>query len=237
MTTVTGGSTAPEWGGLVRDIERHLEEARSTVNSILASVPAAFRWAADAVHDAWNWLMDRADELWKVISDPYRRPGDRAELRSLIGRWRTDAASELANLTRRIDPNSLATDDEWAGKGAQKYQQAVAAQRTTLTGFESAISTPVTASLEKLAGGLDVFTTLMYTTLGTLIGGLIAGIGCLAGIVTAPAAIITMVTAIAAALVQIISANVQLDNAISAAQSQIDGVAERATAWPGFASQ
>lgn len=237
MTTVTGGSTTPEWGGLVRDIERHLEEARSTVNSILTSVPAAFHWAADAVHDAWNWLMDRADELWQVISDPYRRPGDRAELRSMIGRWRTDAASELANLTRRIDPNSLATDDEWAGKGAQKYQQAVAAQRTTLTGFESAISTPVTASLEKLAGGLDVFTTLMYTTLGTLIGGLIAGIGCLAGIVTAPAAIIAMVTAIAAALVQIISANVQLDNAISAAQSQIDGVAERATAWPGFASQ
>ncbi len=236
MSIPVGGSGAPDWGQLVEEIEQRVEEARNNVNNLLSNVSDWLQWAADRLLEAWNWLMERLGEFWEVISDPYERPGYRAEIRTLAGTWRSDLATPLSTAKDQIDPSALRTDEEWGGKGAERYEQTTAAQRTTLSDFESAIVTPVTGGLEKLAGGLDTFTTLMWTTIGTLVAGLITGIAALASLVAAPAGILAMVGALAAALIQIASANVQLDNAIDSAKSQIAGVAAKATGWPGFAA-
>lgn len=228
-------TTAP-WGSLVTDIESLVEDARTNVNNLLSDVPEWLEYAANALLDAWDWLMQRLGEFWEAISAPYTRPGDRNALRALVGEWKSEFGTPLSNLVKLIDPSALVTDEEWSGKGADKYQQATEAQRKAMSGFEANIINPVGSALEKLAGGLDVFITLMFTTLGTLIAGLITGIAALASLVAAPAGIIALVGAIAAALLQIVSANVQLDNAVSSGQSLLAGVADKATDWPAFAA-
>ncbi|KJL21461.1 hypothetical protein RN51_02482 [Microbacterium oxydans] len=236
MSIPVAGSGAPDWAKLVEEIEQRIEEARTNVNNLLSDVWDWVQWAADRLRDAWNWLMERLGEFWDVIADPYRRPGYREQIRALAGSWRADLATPLSNAKNQIDPSVLKTDEEWGGKGAERYEQTTAAQRAAMSGFEAAIANPVAGGLEKLAGGLDTFTTLMWTTLGTLIAGIISGIAALATLIAAPAGIVAMVGALAAALIQIASANVQLDNAIDSAKSQMAGVADKATGWPKFAA-
>jgi len=231
-----GGGGVPDWASLVEEVESYIEDARRNVNNLLSEVPEWLESVADALTDAWNWLMARLGEFWDAISAPYERPGNRVALRALVEEWKSQFATPLANLAKLIDPSALATDEEWSGKGAEKYEQTTEAQRKALSGFEGNVVNPVASALEKLAGGLDVFTTLMWTTIGTLVAGLISGIAALLTLIAAPAGVIAMVAALAAALIQIASANVQLDNAVSAGESLLGGVAGKATDWPAFAA-
>ena len=236
MSIPVASSGEPEWAKLVVEIEQRIEEARTNVNNLLSDVWDWLQEAADRLREVWNWLMEKVGDFWDTITDPYQRPGNRKAIRALIGSWRADLATPLSNAKDQIDPSVLRTDEEWGGKGAERYEQTTAAQRAALSDFESAIANPVTGGLEKLAGGLDTFNTLIWTTLGTLAAGLIAGILALATIIAAPAGLAAMLTALSAALIQIASANVQLDDAIDSAKSQMAGVADRATGWPKFAA-
>jgi hypothetical protein len=215
-------------------LQELLEKVRQMINRALSFVPPGMGWAVDRIHDSWNDLQAKNNQLSTQLADPFAKPGDPITLKEASDHW-IQRAGKLTAAADRTEPNELQTDDinNWGGSSGDRYRQNISAQTEYLRTMSTACTTFKDA-LEKVVGGIHAFWISIATGLVTFIMAVAGAIGSALTIVGLPAALVLSLIAYVSLLVGVTAAFVFAEDAYCSAEGSMESACSTFSTWPTF---
>ncbi|MCO1580007.1 hypothetical protein M8C13_30065 [Crossiella sp. SN42] len=165
-----------------RQVIRDVETVRSCIGALMGfSPPLAIQYALSQQGVLGTEASAAVDKLNSIFD----RPGSPAALRATGEAWTRHVGAVTDQLAGALRAERLATNDEWSGKAAKAYSDAVTLQNEALSVIKS-ITDGLHTSLVDAAAALESFWAALAAALKTLLWKLTLAIAACAGVATLP---------------------------------------------------
>lgn len=199
---------------LLDEVQEKLDWLVDKINGLLSSVPFFLQWAVDKFRELWDWAMEKVGQFWDKVREFVSYLGQPWDLNDAKERW-IELGSPVAARAFESDKSQSAVDGAWKGKAADRYANALGAQKSALTSVQSKLANPMGPALGSLASALYIFFGVVIGAIVALIVAHAVATGEAVSILGLPAVPPTLITAYGACIVLLIGAMTNLNNAAS----------------------
>lgn len=209
---------------LLDEVQEKLDWLVDKINGLLSHVPFYLEWAVNKFRDLWDWAIEKVGQFWDKVVEFVGYLGQPWDLNDARNRW-IELGSPVAARASESDKSQSEVDSAWKGRAADKYANALTAQKLALASVQAKLANPMGPALGSLASALYIFFAVV---IGVIVALIIAH-----GVATAEAVSIlglpavppTVATAYGAAIVALIGAIANLNNAASSSSTVFRQVA------------
>ncbi len=149
----------------------------------------------DKIHDAWNSLMDKIQEVFEPVVFMLSNLGSPLALTSTGDAWSSQVGGSVSGKVGMAEPGALAVDDSWTGSAATQYLQQVPRQKTALQNIKTQVTDGISSALKDVATGIQFFFTAMVIAIVAWIAAIVTAIASSATVIGIPAGIFIAVGA------------------------------------------
>ena len=174
------------------------------VNKLLSWVPDIFAHLIEPIKKAMEEFGKLHERIFKEITQFLTDRGSPSRLREVAGQWTSKIAKQLGTVAGDLKLDKHRSNIEWEGRAAEAYKALVPGQVDAVNGVKGAADKMV-LTLEALANAIEMFWVSVAIAITTFVVGLFAAIAGIAGVVTAPPAIVAL-SSVAVVVVGLITA-------------------------------
>lgn len=188
---------------LLDEIQAKTDELANTVNHWLGRVPGWAAWVGDRIREAWDWLVQKANEFWDGLTLIVGNLGDPGKLSATASGWNSGVGAPVSAQVQVAEAGNLEVDDTWAGTAADNYRQRIGLHKTALDKIKSSMTDGLSSALNAVRTGVLVFWVAMVAALVTLIFGIVGALAATGTLVGIPVGVFAAAGAFALALAEI----------------------------------
>jgi uncharacterized protein YukE len=188
-------------------IRRIWEDIKSGVETVLDWLPG---FLSHTLRDWFQKLANKISEFFDTVSKPLRERGSADSLRSAGESWNKDVGGRASTQAGLLAPEQLKTDNEWQGRAADAYKDAITGQGKALNAVK-AITENVQNALNEVANALESFWNGMLVAVLAYVASMV---GCAIGAATVVGAVPSIIAAVGFSIA-VITATVTLSTAFS----------------------
>ncbi|WP_182112486.1 MULTISPECIES: hypothetical protein [unclassified Actinotalea] len=207
---------------LLDEVDQAVHDLADNVNHWLGKIPSWASWVGDKIMDAWNWLMEKAQEFWDNVSFIAQNLGEPGLISSTASSWNTSVGGTVSAQVQVAEAGNLEVDDTWTGSAAQTYAQRISLHKTALDKIKSSMTDGITTALDAVKTGIYVFWAAMVGALLALIAGIVGALASSATIFGIPAGIFIAAGAYGIALGAIWGGGTKLKSDCTSARNTLE---------------
>ena len=207
---------------LLDEIKAKTDSLASTVNDWLGKIPGWASWVGDKIHDAWNWLVEKANEFWEGLTLIVGNLGDPGMLSSTASAWNTSVGGPVSAQVQVAELGNLDVDNAWTGTAADAYRERISLHKTALDKIKASMTDGLSSALDAVKTGIVIFWAAMVAALLTLIAGILGAVLSSATLFGIPAGIFIAAGAFAIALGAIWGGGTKLKSDCSTARNTLE---------------
>lgn len=199
---------------LLDEVQEKFSWLVDKINGLLSRVPSWLDWAVDKFRDLWDWAIEKVNQFWGKVQEFVGYLGQPWDLNDAKERW-IALGNPVAARASKADRSQSAVDSAWKGRAADRYANALPAQKAALSAVQSKLANPMGPALGSLASALYIFFGVVIGAIVALVVAHGVATGEAVSILGLPAVPPTLATAYGAAIVVLIGAITNLNNAAS----------------------
>lgn len=195
---MSADAAAQQVADAVTRIRDAWNQIQNGVNSVLDWLPG---FLCDKLKEWFSKLASKVSEFFDLMTKPFIQRGSSDALRTAGESWNTDIGGRASTQAGLLAPEQLKTDNEWQGKAADSYKDAITSQNKALASVKT-LSENVQNALNEVANALDSFWNGLLAAVLTYVGAMVL---CIIGAATVVAAIPSIAAAVTASIAVIVA--------------------------------
>lgn len=204
MTAAAADASIQKASEKINEASDLVQKLYDGVNQLLSWVPDAFAHLIEPIKKGMEEFGKFHAKIFDEIKQFLTERGSPSRLREVAEQWTSQVAKQLGTIAGDLKLDKHRSNIEWEGRAAEAYKALIPGQVGAVNGVKGATDKMVLA-LDSLANAIEMFWVSITIAFTSFVVGLFAALAGIAGVVTAPPAIVAL-SSVAVVVVGLITA-------------------------------